>query len=228
MANRTGATAIHNESDSTHLDKMSNASEANPAENRVLTKRGRDTSARILEGALDIIVYEGHGALTMRKVAAKLGVSLSNVQRYFKTREDLLAAVIRKTVDQYVVNSSVFFDESRSPRDNLEAVVRYLLNDIKQPRVQSLFSAIWDLAQTHDFARSLMDEMYIEERKLLARFVQEVNPKLDKHQCLCRAALIGCQIEGLMLLVPQRNKFPSDVRGIEEEAITAVLALAEA
>ncbi|TDG02878.1 TetR/AcrR family transcriptional regulator [Paraburkholderia guartelaensis] len=199
-----------------------------PPMDRTLTERGRSTVARVLESASAIIAFEGYGALTMRKVAAKVGMSLSNVQHYFKTREDLLAAVIKQTMTQYVTSTSTFLDESLSPRDQLAAVVRFLVEDIKQPHVQSLFGAFWALAQTHDFARILMDEMYVAERKLLAQFIRRINPKLDQKQLMCRAALIGCQIEGLMLLIPQRNRFPSDIRGIEEELMTAVLALANA
>ncbi|MBN3787675.1 TetR/AcrR family transcriptional regulator [Burkholderia sp. Ac-20353] len=228
MATRSSATVIDKEGDRNGSDELIDIAGATPGENRVLTEKGRNTAARVIEAAIDFVVYEGYDALTMRKVAAKVGMSLSNLQHYFKTRDDLMATVIQTTIEQYVVTASTFFDPSRSPRENLEAMVRFLINDIKQPKVQSLFGAIWALAQTHDFARSLMDAMYVEERKMLARFVQEVNPKLDKRQRMCRAALIGCQIEGLMLLIPQRNRFPSDIRGIEEEAVTAILALAEA
>ncbi len=195
---------------------------------RALTVRGRSTEGRVLECATDIISFEGYGALTMRKVAAKVGISLSNVQHYFKTREDLLEAVIRQTTSHYVNSASVFLHGPGSAQDRLAAMVRFLVEDIKQPRVQSLFGAIWALAQTHDFARSLMDDMYMAERKLLARYIKEINPRLDQRQLMCRAALIGCQIEGLMLLIPQRNRFPSDIRGIEDELLTAIQALASA
>nr|WP_198399071.1 TetR/AcrR family transcriptional regulator [Caballeronia hypogeia] len=195
---------------------------------RTLTGRGRETFARVLECATEIVTSEGYGALTMRKLATSAGMSLSNVQHYFKTREDVLEAVIKETMARYVTDASRFLDDSKAPRDQLESVVRFLVNDIKKPRVQSLFGAFWALAQTHDFARSLMDDMYVAERKLLAQFVRRVNPALDASQAVRRAALIGCQIEGLMLLIPQRNRFPSDIRGIEDELVQAVLGLAMA
>lgn len=71
-----------------------------------------------------------------------------------------------------------------------------------------------------------MGEMYVCRTKLLMTYVKQVNPKLAHRRVMCRAALIGCQIGRLMLLIPQRNRFPSDVRRIEEELIAAVLALA--
>lgn len=91
----------------------------------------------------------------MRKVATKDGISLSNVQHYFKTREDLLTAVIKQTVEQYVSSASVLLgDSALSPEVQLSAVERFLVEDIKQPRVQSLFGSIWALAQMNRLGNS--------------------------------------------------------------------------
>jgi TetR/AcrR family transcriptional regulator len=59
-------------------------------------------------------------------------------------------------------------------------------------------------------------------------FIEAVNPNLSSAELSCRAALVTCQIEGLLVLIPQRNRFPSDVRGIEDEAVRALLNLAGA
>jgi hypothetical protein len=87
---------------------------------------------------------------------------------------------------------------------------------------------MWALAQTHDFARQIVDEAYLYQRRWIRGFLEAVNPELSPLELSCRAALITCQIDGLVILIPQRNRFPSDVRGIEEEAVRAMMSLARA
>ena len=50
---------------------------------RVLTERGKNAVNKIMASAIEIFVDEGYGGLTMRKVAAKAGLALSNLQHYF-------------------------------------------------------------------------------------------------------------------------------------------------
>ncbi|MBN3778666.1 TetR/AcrR family transcriptional regulator [Burkholderia sp. Ac-20345] len=49
------------------------------------TQRGRNTIERILCIAIDLMVDEGYGELSMRKIAGKAGISLSNLQFHFRT-----------------------------------------------------------------------------------------------------------------------------------------------
>ncbi|MGF6970901.1 TetR/AcrR family transcriptional regulator [Paraburkholderia sp. WC7.3g] len=196
---------------------------------RALTERGRNAVVRILKCATDIFVAEGYGGLTMRKVALNAGIALSNLQHYFPTREALFAALMRQTITEYAeTNDSISQDTSLTAEERLEKIVRLLIEDDKQPRTQSLFINMWALAQTQDFAREIMDEAYAVQRRMIRTFVEAVNPDLLPSELSCRAALITCQIEGLLILIPQRNRFPSDVRGIEDEAVRAILALARA
>jgi TetR/AcrR family transcriptional regulator len=196
---------------------------------RRLTERGRHAVERILKCATDIFVAEGYGEMSMRRVASSAGIALSNLQHYFPSREELFAAIMRQTSAEYSETyDSIRNDYSLTPEKRLENVVRILIEADKQPRTQSLFINMWALAQSHDFARQIMDEAYVFQRKMIRGFLEAVNPDLPPLELSCRAALITCQIEGLLLLIPQRNRFPSDVRGIEDEAVRAVLALARA
>ncbi|WP_396332540.1 TetR/AcrR family transcriptional regulator [Burkholderia anthina] len=196
---------------------------------RAPTQRGRDAIARILSTATDMLCDEGYGELTMRKVAGTVGISLSNLQFYFKTREDLLGEVIIQLTNRYLEQFETFAQDPRlSPEDRLGAVLRHTLIEDKKPRVQSIFFNIWALAQTQDFARDIVDRIYKAQRAILARIIVQINPGLTEHECALRAALISCQMEGLMILIPQRKRFPSDLKGLETEVMRAMMALANA
>ncbi|MGZ2748233.1 TetR/AcrR family transcriptional regulator [Burkholderia stagnalis] len=196
---------------------------------RTLTERGRQTVARILASAIDIFVEEGYGGLSMRKVATSAGLALSNLQHYFPSREDLFAAIITDTIAAYSSTyDSVRTDATLSPEARLEKVVRLLIEDGKLPRTQSLFVNIQALAHTQEFARKSVEDAYQFQRRVIGAFVSDVNPELTPLELSRRAALITCQIEGLFVLIPQRNRFPSDIKGIEDEAVKAIVALVRA
>lgn len=195
---------------------------------RTLTGRGRNTVARILASAIEIFAAEGYGGLSMRKVAASAGLALSNLQHYFPTREDLFAAIITETTAEYSRNYDNILrtDASLTPAQRLEKLVRLLIEDGKQPRTQSLFVNFWALAQMQEFARKIMEDAYLFQRRMISEFVAAVNPQLSPSVLARRAALITGQIEGLLVLIPQRNRFPSDINGIEDEAVKVILTVA--
>ncbi|MBN3796324.1 TetR/AcrR family transcriptional regulator [Burkholderia sp. Ac-20392] len=196
---------------------------------RVLTERGKNAVNKIMVSAIEIFVDEGYGGLTMRKVAAKAGLALSNLQHYFPTREDIFEAILAVTREAYAnTYDSVRADASLTPEGRLEKVVRLLLEDGKQPKTQSLFVNFWALAQTQEFARKMLEEGYGFQRSVIAGFIEAVNPALSPAVLTRRAALVTAQIEGLIVLIPQRNRFPSDIKGIEDDVVMAVLALAKA
>ncbi|SIO72099.1 transcriptional regulator, TetR family [Burkholderia sp. GAS332] len=208
-------------------ESQSASVEDGSADTRPPTGRGRTTIARVLAVATELFISEGYGALTMRKVAQGVGLSLSNVQHYFRTREDLLEALIQDVVAQYSVRyAHIRNDKNLSPEVRLEKITRLLIEDDKQRRTQSLFINIWALAQTHEFARRIVEEMYFFQRQVFRELIAAVNPGLTPTELSCRAALITSQLDGLLVLLPQRNSFPSDIRGIEDEAVRAVKALA--
>ncbi|MCX5544750.1 TetR/AcrR family transcriptional regulator [Paraburkholderia sp. CNPSo 3076] len=209
--------------------EVSNLGTTEASQRRAPTQRGRDAIARILSVATDMLCEEGYGELTMRKVANSVGISLSNLQFHFKTREDLLGEVIIQLTARYLEQYEVFAQDARlSPEDRLEVLLRHTLAEDKKPRVQSIFFNIWALAQTQDFAREIVDRIYKAQRAILARFIAQINPALTEHECALRAALISCQMEGLMILIPQRKSFPRDLKGLETEVIRAMMALASA
>ncbi|MEM6891440.1 MAG: TetR/AcrR family transcriptional regulator, partial [Pseudomonadota bacterium] len=57
------------------------------------TSQLADKELTILDCALDLLKETGDAGLTMRKLADRSGMRLSNVQYYFKSREDVLKAM---------------------------------------------------------------------------------------------------------------------------------------
>lgn len=60
------------------------------------TPKGRREAARIIAAATTVLARDGYASATMRGVAAEAGVDKRMVIYYFKTREHLMANVVRE------------------------------------------------------------------------------------------------------------------------------------
>lgn len=191
------------------------------------TAKGRAKVQALLGIARRLFINGGYAEMTMRRVADEAGISLSNVQHYFPTRESLLQSLLESVMNSY---DPAYLDEASdiAPRTKLEAAVRYLLQDIKNPESEKLFVEIWSLATRDPIGRDIFDRMYSHHRRNLARLVAATNPALDERTVQQRAALIAMQIEGLMLLISEGKPQHAELQGIEEECVAAIMRLVEA
>lgn len=115
-----------------------------------MTKTVRKPKAQaIVDAALIILREQGDGALSMRALAAATGMSLSNVQYYFKDKETLLRAVVEdyfelcaQTISQMVVSS-----QSTTPQDRLETFLRHVFSEGQEMSdMCAVFRELWAIA----------------------------------------------------------------------------------
>ncbi len=60
---------------------------------------GERTEAAIREAAVDLIARHGYEAVSMRQLAARVGVQAAALYRYFTTKEDLLFTLMREHME---------------------------------------------------------------------------------------------------------------------------------
>ncbi len=102
-----------------------------------------ETHRQILEAAAEIITTEEFDSLSMRRVAAHAGVSLSTVVRHFGTKDALLAALVAVGDDDA---ERVELRTSIDPGD-VGGAVRIVVDDYEESGQQFLHM----LAQEHRF-----------------------------------------------------------------------------
>lgn len=192
------------------------------------TSRGKARVDLILETAKALFIQGGYAEMTMRQVAERVGMSLSNLQHYFPSREALLQALLEDVRKSYDPGYAQVTAGLSDPRDRLMAVVRYLIADAKKADTERLFVEIWSLAARDDMVRGLFDQMYSYHRHTIEKLIAAVNPALSPGTVSLRAALVAMQIEGLMLLISDAKPKHAELTGIEEECISAICRLVEA
>jgi AcrR family transcriptional regulator len=102
-----------------------------------------ETERLILEAAGHIIATEDFDALSMRRVAAHAGVSLSTVVRHFGTKDALLAALVASAGDDQPRNE---LRRSMEPGD-IAAAIRVVAGDYEESGQQLMHM----LGQEHRF-----------------------------------------------------------------------------
>jgi hypothetical protein len=115
----------------------------------------------------------------------------------------------------------------RTPEERLEAFVRFLIEDLKDPMTNAIFFELWSIGQRDRFAMAMVDRFY---RRYVANFddiIAAINPKLDMHRRSTRAALMATQIEGLMILLAKGRPRHRYLVGIENECVAQLLRLAK-
>ena len=163
--------------------------------------RGQRRVRAILTAAQTILATEGYAALTLRRVAAELDISLGNLTYYYSTKSRLLEAVIADLLRQY--HAALEDAESRFPDDpavRFSAYLDYLIRDCQRPRQQAVFFQIWGLA-THDaVVRRLRTQIYRSFRLSIEALLRPLLPSVDGEELAERAAMVMAQIEGMHVL----------------------------
>jgi AcrR family transcriptional regulator len=191
------------------------------------TRRGKDSVLKILCAARSVFAAGGYGELTLREVARASGMYLANVQHYYGTREDLLVGLVRFIVDEYETRYRSFVAQGDfSPRDFFIRILRYLLDDIKDPTTSRIFFELWSLSQRQPQVTALVDWMYVQHCRNIDGMIAAISPAMPPAERGRRAALIATQIEGLMVLLAARMPRHEHLAGIEDACVEQALRLA--
>jgi AcrR family transcriptional regulator len=85
---------------------------------------GERTQASIREAAVGLIARYGYEAVTMRQLAAEVGVQAAALYRYFPTKEHLLVSLMREHMQGLIQSWEATRPASRNARARLAAFVR--------------------------------------------------------------------------------------------------------
>lgn len=194
------------------------------------TEKGLERAQDILVAARGIFATEGYAGLSMRRVAAEVGMSLSNVQHYYNSKDVLIEALLLYTMNLFQEKiDNIAASMGEAPRvDRFLSTVDMFLDELGDPVTHAVFFEIWALATRNAFASALMDKMLAREKKTIFRLIQGLAPGITDEQCMERAVLIIAQIEGLMLFRFGRNARRAETAAIRAAVRQAVLNIATA
>jgi AcrR family transcriptional regulator len=192
------------------------------------TEKGLGRAVEILLVARRLLASGGYAGLSMRRVAVEAGMSLSNLQHYYGSKEQLLEALLLTTMDEFQAKMDRI-SVAMAGRPQVErflTTVDMFLDEITDPVMHAIFFEIWALASRHPFASDLMGRMMGRERKAVYGLIHGLNPAIGDDLCMERAVLIVAQIQGLMLFRLDRHARPEQYETVRASLHKVILALA--
>lgn len=196
------------------------------------TTKGHERAGAILSVAREILGTEGYGALSMRSVASRVGVSLSTVQHYYPSRDVLLEALLNQAFDGYQAGidqrlaQRADSDSSGSGKAVFQSIIDYFLDDLRDQISSGLFFEIAALANRHPYASSMFDTMLTRARRTLRNLMRDIAPELTHSQCEIRGALIVSQMIGLMIFLSDTRPKHEELAELQQEATAAIMRTA--
>jgi AcrR family transcriptional regulator len=92
---------------------------------RTIGSDGERTEAAIRDAAVDLIARHGYEAVSMRQLAAEVGVQAAALYRYFPTKEDLLFALMEGHMSELAASWEATRPASPDPVARLAAFVEH-------------------------------------------------------------------------------------------------------
>ncbi|GAA1303336.1 hypothetical protein GCM10009647_020540 [Streptomyces sanglieri] len=164
------------------------------------TAKGAQRRALILDAAEQILFESGYGELTMRAVAATAQTRLGHVQYYFHSRTELIAAVLRRTLDRSLDRlAPLFTDATAHTPPDTEGLVRQLLAEHDDPRLVRVYAELWALAGRDEAVATVLRTFYGDYQDHVAGFLRARDPALTEAVCQARARVFTALIEGAAL-----------------------------
>ncbi|MEU4390782.1 TetR/AcrR family transcriptional regulator [Kribbella sp. NPDC023855] len=125
--------------------------------------------AHVLRAVVDVIAERGLEAATMRNVAAAAGISLAQVQYYFRSKDELVAAAFQHISELFELKLATV-DLTAPPRRVLrQALELWLPLDDSRARDARIWLAFTAAAATSPALREIAATTDYEQRTALAR-----------------------------------------------------------
>ncbi len=161
------------------LDHLDDLRSARPTREIAAGKPDRTklTIERILTAANHVFTNEGHASLSLRKVADEAGIAVGNLTYHFPTKNELLEAMLREALADYVEEHLQQFQPDRdAPLEILLNVVEFYVRNARTSH--QFFYQLWGYAGSGPEARDIVRSLYRPIGRFVYYLVRAANPKL--------------------------------------------------
>ena len=133
-----------------------------------------DKELMILDRALDLLRETGDAGLTMRKLGERAGMRLSNVQYYFKSRDDVLKAMATRYFNECTEQIRLLTEDSAAStmRERARVLIQTGLHHGDElSDMCRIFRELWAISSRNAVIRDHMADYYRTFSSLIADFV---------------------------------------------------------
>ena len=181
-------------------------------------------SEKVLDCALVLLQSKGDHGVTMRQVAQQAGMSLSNVQYYFKNKDELLVAIADRYFAQCLtdIGSQPALKPTADAEQQLSEMLQdFLSHGLEVSEMCRIFREYWAISTRNDVIRAYLLRYYGQLADILA---QKLAPLAANPQALSMAvAMIIPFVEGYSITAPALNEKIESVNPMLTKAVLTLL-----
>ena len=172
------------------------------------------TKTRILQAARTVLIAQGSGGFSVRKVAAEATLALGNVQYHYKTKTDLLNGLLLWYVEEYRNTLLQTMGGAEVGKEGLRTLIRVVLNEETNRDEAKLSMSIVSCAEEETLMQQL-DAFYDDFYGLLADFLSRVSGKPVESACVQTGASLLLTVINGYGMVSQQLRVTTEVMADE-------------
>ncbi len=161
---------------------------------------------KILDAATELFSENGYNATSISDIAKKAGISKGLVYNYFKSKEDLLDAIIFKSFEEFDRLYDILSSDTENPLEGLYKVLEETMNSVKQkPQFWKLITGLSYKKQIRERYSNQINERkskYVELGIILLNKMKVKDPLMD-------FLFIAAIIDGISLhILEEPDQYP--------------------
>lgn len=193
-----------------------------------LRAQGLRTRNAIVEVARKVLLEGGSLEFSLREVAARAGVSVSNLQYYFPTRMAVLRAVVEPVIETYLGELRSALNSNLSPQERISALTERAMREVKNTESSALWWHFVSFAVIDEECSRLLDEWYETLTREVAQLIHLAYPDYTSADCLHRATMIIALADGINYQLGAGRRKRSYTRGLDAKIRAAAACLLQA
>lgn len=156
---------------------------------------------RILETAGRLFARKGYAATSVDEVAAEARTSKSSIYWHFKSKEEILLAVLSENTSNWAAEIVAEAEAHESVVDKLEAVLEFTGEQLQRTREfrRLVLGMMSERAEESPRTREVLQEIYQGYRKVTLGQIEKIAPQLPDAQRRVVAESILAFSDGLFL-----------------------------
>lgn len=190
---------------------------------------GKQTSAKIVHSAYEILQVGGYADFSMRKIADKAGIRLANLQYYFPRMENLIKALMDHVGEIYDARYALqLANTGENPLARFKAAIELNIEDVSDPATRHFFIQFWPfLGVADNYTGELMVEFYQPQHHQMRELIKDLNPAMRDQDVMLRAEMITALFEGLLVTTVSTMKGNKHTQNLKQAIMRTSLDIAQ-
>jgi AcrR family transcriptional regulator len=184
------------------------------------------TRVEILWAAERVLATAGYAAFTVRAVAAAAGITPGNLAYHYKTKRELIRAVITSMIAEYSkkIDESLKTPSSEAP-DTFAKLIAWLIHDSTTPVTSRLFRELWAMALHDPFIKDAVESLYARCAMRIVNVLHQSHPDLGAIEAKEIAYLLLMICEGTNPIYGTCPRRGAPISKVSKLAVEALLQL---